>query len=255
MVKVVAQAVGDRQRALPRSLKLLWQGKYLTLSPGESRRIVEIVRRRPGTHNERRRQVERMVVRQLVSQLDVAEETDKEGLAATIRAQRPVIAALERMWPDLSPEELLHDLFGWPALVKLAGRGLLTDDEAEMLHRRRSARVEDVPWTDADLALLDEASVHLGRRPRRRRSADSEARQSAREDRQHAVASLDDVDDLMRQQVLRRLEADAAAADAQEDGDELQLWSRTFGHVVVDEAQDLSPMQLRMIGRRARAAR
>ena len=27
-------------------------------------------------------------------------------------------------------------------------------------------------------------------------------------------------------------------------------WSRTFGHVVIDEAQDLSPMQLRMIGRR-----
>ncbi len=250
MVKVVAQAVGDRQRALPRSLKVLWQGRYLTLSPAESRRIVDIVRRRTGTHNERRRQVDRMVVRHLVGQLEVDEETDKEGLAATIRAQRPVIAALERMWPDLSPEELLHDLFGWPALVKLAGRGLLTDEEAAMLHRPRSARVEDVAWTDADLALLDEAAVHLGRRPPRRRSADTEARQSAREDRQHAVASLDDVDDLMRQQVLRRLEADAAAADAQEDGDDLQLWSRTFGHVVVDEAQDLSPMQLRMIGRR-----
>ena len=250
MATVVAQAVGDRQRGLPRTLKLLWQGKYLTLSPAESRRIVDIVRRRSGTHNERRRQVERMVVRQLVSQLEVDEETDKEGLAATIRAQRPVIAALERMWPELTPEELLHDLFGWPALVKLAGRALLTDDEAAMLHRPRSARVEDVAWTDADLALLDEASVHLGRRPRRRRAADSEARQSAREDRQHAVASLDDVDDLMREQVLRRLEADAAAVDAQQDGEELQLWSRTFGHVVVDEAQDLSPMQLRMIGRR-----
>ena len=110
-----------------------------------------------------------------------------------------------------------------PRPVRVAGAGEAgragrssTDDEAAMLHRPRSARVEDVAWTDADLALLDEASVHLGRRPRRRRSADSEARQSAREDRQHAVASLDDVDDLMRQQVLRRLEADAAAVDAQE---------------------------------------
>jgi DNA helicase IV len=64
------------------------------------------------------------------------------------------------------------------------------------------------------------------------------------------VASLDDVDDLMRQQILRRLEADAAAVENEDDGEELQLWSRAFGHVVVDEAQDLSPMQLRMIGRR-----
>ncbi len=280
MATIVANAVGDRQRALPRPLKLLWQGGYLTLSVGESRRIVDIVRRRPGTHNERRRQVERMVLRHLLGQLDVDDgpgngergkgegakgESDREALADAVRGQRPVVAALERMWPELSPEELLHDLFGWPALVKLAGRGVLDDgnvddgrvdddrvddDWAAMLHRPRSARVEDVAWTDADLALLDEASVHLGRRPRRRRSADSEARRAAREDRLHAVASLDDVDDLMRQQVLRRLEADAAAAENHDDGEELQLWSRTFGHVVVDEAQDLSPMQLRMIGRR-----
>ena len=65
--------------------------------------------------------------------------------------------------------------------------------------------MDDIPWTAADLALIDEARVLLG--PRRARSS----------------GGSDD-------------EGGAA---------------RTYGHIVVDEAQDLSPMQLRMVARRS----
>jgi superfamily I DNA/RNA helicase len=119
----------------------------------------------------------------------------------------PVVAeALDRMWPVLTPQEVLHDLYGAPPLVELAGRGLLSDEEQELLIRPRSESANAVAWTDADLALLDEARALLG--TARRRPPPSRG-------------STDD--------------------DT----------PRAYGHIVVDEAQDLSPMQWRMLGRRS----
>ncbi|HYA69135.1 MAG TPA: ATP-binding domain-containing protein, partial [Acidimicrobiales bacterium] len=111
--------------------------------------------------------------------------------------------ALDRMWPRLSAEELLHDLFGAPPLLALAGKRMLSSAEQSSLYRPRSESLADVTWTAADLALLDEARVLLG--PRRGRPSAGEHEGTP----------------------------------------------RTYGHIVVDEAQDLSPMQLRMVARRS----
>src|SRR5207253_121175 len=73
------------------------------------------------------------------------------------------VAAMDRMWPIITPEELLHDLFGAKALVRLASRGALTDEEIDLLVRPRSETFEEVAWTSADLALLDELRLHLGK--------------------------------------------------------------------------------------------
>ena len=173
LAKVVAQAVGDRERGLPEPVALLWNSQRLRLSVRDSRRIVEGVKRRRATHNERRAQLERSVVRHLMGQLVLEEADDtqeaRETIGRALRADRTVVTALERMWPVLTPEELVHDLFGWPALIRLAGRGVLDESDTALLHRPRSERVADVAWTEADLPLLDEARVHLGPVPRRRR--------------------------------------------------------------------------------------
>ena len=76
-------------------------------------------------------------------------------LADQIRATPEFQAALQRMWPRLSGQELLHDLFGAPALVRAAGAGVLTDAECDLLVRPRSASLDDVAWTKADAALID----------------------------------------------------------------------------------------------------
>ena len=70
----------------------------------------------------------------------------------------------------------------------------------------------DVAFTSDDVPLLDEARWLLGARPR------------------------------------RRLNGRGGAVNGRGDGDEEV---RTYGHLIVDEAQDLSPMQLRMLGRRS----
>jgi DNA helicase IV len=243
MARVVARAVADRERPLPRTAVVLNEGRRLTLTPGASRRIVEGVRRPNGApHNARRRQVVRSVVRHLFNQADT---DDLQAFRATALAERSVVEALERMWPVLTPEELLRDLFGSPALIRSAAEGLLSDHERGLLHRPRTP-VDDVAWTDADLALIDEAAVLLGPRPARRPRDGAREDQVRGLDRERAVAGAGDVDALMRRDLLRHLEA----GDQPEVDEAPDPFTRTFGHVLVDEAQDFSPMQLRMLARR-----
>jgi DNA helicase IV len=124
----------------------------------------------------------------------------QEDLAAELRRHPDVKAALERMWPRLTPMQLLHDLYGASALVDLAARRWLSDDERRLLHRRRRDDVARVSWTLADMPLLDEAAARLG-------------------------------------SIRSRRDDDGSA--------------RTYGHIVVDEAQDLTAMQLRVLARRS----
>jgi DNA helicase IV len=206
MAKVIARAVHDRQRPLPRAVDVPFGAYRLRLTPEASADVVQAAKRRPGTHNARRPYVETLVVRRLLEQYEQrlgaadGDAVDPVSFAEDVLHVEELRAALDRMWPVLTPEELLHDLFGASALVASAGRRHLSDGERRLLLRARSASFDDVPWTAADLPLLDEALVLLGARRRR-------------------------------------------------PGDEGPI--RTFGHVVVDEAQDLTPMQLRMLSRRS----
>ena len=200
MTKVIAKAVRDRKRPLRKNLRIGHGLQTLTLSVDDSRWIVHEARRRYRTHNAGRRFVEREVARAMAESsrtpLDPAE------LWRQIRRRPEVFAATETMWPVLTPAQLLHDLFGSKALLRLAAGRDVDLRAIEVLHRERSESVDQVVWTQDDVPLLDEARALLGPKPKRRN---------------------DDTDDEVR----------------------------TYGHIVVDEAQDLSPMQLRMLTRRS----
>ncbi|MGD0881870.1 MAG: AAA family ATPase [Acidimicrobiales bacterium] len=225
MAKVIARAVRTRQRPLSRDVAVPYGALVLRLTAEDSRRIVEGARRRPGTHNARRRLVEQSVAqvladraRQTQQRLGIGspavtafpgyedpadlddDEFDFEDFSRKVRRVPELARALDRMWPRLSPHELLHDLYGAPPLISAAGRDILTPEEQVLLRRPRSTSFEEVAWTPADAALVDEARHLLGPR--------------------------------------------AGGAD-----DAL----RKYGHIVVDEVQDLSPMQLRMLTRRSLA--
>jgi DNA helicase IV len=209
MARVLSRAVRDRQRPLRRDVAVGYGSTTLRLTVADSEQIVTQARRRPGPHNSRRRAVETLVARRLQQQFAAYVErtrTPEEAavvlgdadLARELRRLPPVAEALDRMWPVLLAEELVHDLFGAPPLIALAGKGVLSKPECDALARPRSSSLDDIPWTAADLPLLDEARVLLGVR-------------------KHTPD--DDV--------------------------------RAYGHIVVDEAQDLTPMQLRMLNRRS----
>jgi superfamily I DNA/RNA helicase len=168
----------------------------------------------------------------------------EQELRARLRARPEVKEALERMWPALSGAELVNDLFGFRALVHSAANGILSESDQLLLHRPRQSDISRVRWTEADVAIVDEADALLG---------PVEAARTARK-RRRGEDALDTATRVIEDLGLHGY-ADAATL-AQRYGDNTPNNSesvnepRTFGHVLVDEAQDLTAMQLRMLARR-----
>jgi DNA helicase IV len=246
MVSFLARALATRQRPLRDEVEIPVGRAILTLRPRDTREVVERAKRRPGNHNQRRSAVGRELAQRLASQYRsrfVAEGRDESStlseLADALRATPEFKTALQRIWPRLSGPELLHDLFGAPALIRAAGEGLLSEPEMALLHRPRSASLEEIAWTAADAALIDEARVLLG--PRRRPRPVARSAESLLEG-----VDLESYSPEVRAAALR--EAARMANAAPEELDEAEF--ATYGHIVVDEAQDLSAMELRVLKRR-----
>ncbi len=150
------------------------------------------------------------------------------------------------MWPVLSGAELVNDLFGFRALVRSASDGVLREEEQELLHRPRVHDVATVAWTESDVALVDEADTLLGAvelaRPqrRRRRNGDEAIETAVRVMENLGLQGYTDAE------TLAQRFGEAPSSNGQETIGE----PRTFGHVLVDEAQDLTAMQWRMLARR-----
>ncbi|MEI8050833.1 MAG: UvrD-helicase domain-containing protein [Actinomycetes bacterium] len=234
MAQVVARAVRTRQRPLKEDVLIPFGASTLRFRASTSADIVGRARRRPGTHNARRRFVEAEVMGALASQYRSRrgselsdEEFDLADFSRQIRQMPEIREALRRMWPRLSAHELLHDLFGAAPLIRVASEGILSEDEYVLLQRDRSVSLDAVAWTVADIALIDEIRPLLGSRavsrPKRRVEKPS--------------------NDAGWPQGLDG--SDPVGPDPEKDE------IRAFGHIVVDEAQDLSPMQLRMLARRS----
>jgi DNA helicase IV len=192
--------VRDRQRPLTRDVVVPYGLTTLRLDVAASQRIVRAATRRAHQHNGARRFVEQALFDALAASAR-GDAVDSATVRERTRSTDEVRAALEWMWPVLTPAQLLHDLFGSAALLRLAARHAFDEEEVARLVRARSETIDDVRWTDADIPLLDEALALLGPKPARPG---------------HETEEL-----------------------------------RTFGHIVIDEAQDLTPMALRMISRRS----
>jgi len=202
MSDVIDHAVNDRERPLRDDLVVPYGRGYVRISAAESARIVKQARRRFRRHNSARRYVEAEVFAAMAGSWRAGEALPRD-VRAEVRRLPEVRAALDWMWPVLTPAELLHDLFGSMALLRLAADGILDDHEYKALQRPRSESVDDVRWTAADVALLDDAREVLGPRPGK-------------------GGKIDEADEI-----------------------------RTYGHIVIDEVQDLTPMQLKMATRRS----
>ncbi|MBK5290029.1 MAG: AAA family ATPase, partial [Acidimicrobiia bacterium] len=278
MAAVLRKALADRQRAPRADVGFNFDGMRLKVSRRDCRRIVERTRQKPGSHNERRPVVERMLLDRLVAQYrntlarthqQMLAIDDDEGhydpavarslargespspeweqeIVGRLRRVPEIRALLERLWPMLSGQELVHDLFSFRALIRSAADGLIPREDQLLLERDRSATVKAVPWTDADAALVDEADAICGpveaARPRR-------ARRRTETDRAVADIASRTVDDLGLGKYMTA--GDLAARFMEPTNTDTGIPAlRTFGHVLVDEAQDLSAMQWRMLARR-----
>ena len=304
MAKVIAKAVETRERPLKRSLVVSYGRHELTIPRSETHRIVETARKHSRTHNACRRLVERLLARSVVRAWRQAEDTAAgagirppveqdeaarvaAGMADELRRDANTRAALERMWPILTPEELLHDLYGAAPLLRAAALEFLDPDEMALLERARSPSLVEIPWTEADLALLDEAAQLLGAtgrstRGRRQRGDSVEEADAWMLDRVvdehvpecpacHASLRLsrgeppwhceacgrrwreDEVSGPMDAATLSSLRSHVSAWSNVARKPILDKGARVYGHVVAEEAQGVTPMQWRVLSRRCPA--
>ena len=165
-----------------------------------------------------------------------------EELAENQRVQ----AELDALWPDLTPQSLLSDLFSSPERLKAIGADPL-------LFRERTAA-----WTVSDVPLLDEAVELLGKD----NTEDRRAEQERREEAEYAagvleVLSMEELEDDGETLYAADVVGSGKLAERHSERDHRDLAERaaadrewTYGHVVVDEAQELSAMDWRVLMRR-----
>jgi hypothetical protein len=263
MVRVVRRGLRMRQRRVSDTVSVPVGRFILKLDPAIVNHVVDTARGLEGTHNQRRRIVESELVAALDAELrrrntasvDRMRDPGRDGLRHLLRRTPAFVELLDRVWPLLRPEELLHDLFGSEAMVRHAGRnGLLGPDEQRLLHRPRSSSWREVAWTHADVPLLHEAHALLGPLP-----VPPAPSTDPTEDEQYLVdrviehvllATEQGMDPVMeadlRRSVLDEIRVDTdTTVEAAPRPDVLPVW----GTVLVDEAQDLSPMAWRMVAR------
>ena len=181
---------------------------------------------------------------------------DRDELRRALELEPAVQAALTWMWPELTPQRLLTELYTAPYLLDETAPQLTLEERTAL----REAYGDE--WTISDVPLLDEAAEFLGAfdseraaRELKRRKEIAYAqgvldimvgsRSTDEEDSREEIISAADIinaeelADLQAEKDLRTI-AERATAD--------RTW--TFGHIIVDEAQELSAMAWRLLMRR-----
>ncbi|WP_067171532.1 HelD family protein [Microtetraspora niveoalba] len=253
MADVVGKAVRDRQRvpSAPVEIRLDKFTLKLDRQTFEAARSRAVRSRKP--HNEARalfvRHLLNALTRQAARQLGrgMLDDDDFADLREDLRTETPVRTALNRLWPYLTPQQLLIGLYTSKERMTDAG---LAPAECDLL-LREPPRAGENWWSEADVPLLDEAAELLGhidegvlRAARRAEEEREEQLAYARE-----VLELTGMADIMdAERFAARQRADEVYLTTAERAAKDRTWA--FGHVIVDEAQELSAMAWRMVMRR-----
>ncbi len=278
MAGVVAAAVRDRQQVPRNATEIRYAREVLRLDREVCAAAREKARRSRKPHNQARPifagEIINALARQVAGRLSdnmreadalVAEMLGDEAprdrnlldqdalsdIKRELRGDPEVRAVISRLWPSLTPQRLLSDLFSSAARLRAATPRFSERERAQLLRDPAGG------WAPADVPLLDEAAELLG-------EDDLVQRARAERERRERVAYAGGVVDLLSQDLLdpeTLLASDVIdaerLAERHEQEDYLTTAERAaadrtwaFGHVIVDEAQELSEMAWRMLMRR-----
>ncbi|MGW6374518.1 RNA polymerase recycling motor ATPase HelR [Rhodococcus sp. NPDC055112] len=264
ILDVLAAAIADRQRLPADPVPIDLSDVTVRIDAATAEWAREEARASGMPHNEARA-VFREIVTYVLTERAIARigrgwltrkdeqawEELRADLVAELSDNDAFAAALDELWPILTPEILLAQLYTSPERLRAAGA-------AQAL-----LRADGDAWTVSDVPLLDELVDLLGPDPSAEQSAARERKAEAEAEAAYAAGVLDlmvgradhmddddhlfatdllyaeDLADRFVQRDTREL-AERAAADRD--------W--TYRHVVVDEAQELSEMDWRVLMRR-----
>ena len=229
----------------PRDLRVFYRDDNIVLSTRDLSRV----RRQLLSQGPRNRQVPRAASALLDAMWrqvrgERGRERGREEFNDTMLGTAAFVDFVLAWWPALDATEVL----GWlrdPELLARVADGVLGADEQARLSRSWGAVREPAPyrvapgdWSIEDVALVDELRFLLGdvpERPAQDRDAELDP-----------VAELFDANVPELSTTFERQSGGRRPVTRTEDD--------FYAHVLVDEAQDLTPMQWRMVGRRGRSA-
>ncbi|GGV13048.1 DNA helicase [Streptomyces litmocidini] len=220
----------------PQLLRVVAFGRRLELEADELRRIRHNVLGGTAPVNLLRPRARRLLLDALYAKSGAVGRHSDPELAAELRSsfdedvstEDSFLSFLDGWWPELTPRQVLDAMADERRLGRWARRIL---NQGEVRRVARSLRRREL--SVHDVALLDELNTLLGApaRPRKKREYDP-------------LDQLTGLEELMPvREETQRERAERLAAERTE-----------YAHVIVDEAQDLTPMQWRMVGRRGRHA-
>ncbi|MGW2457845.1 HelD family protein [Streptomyces sp. NPDC001761] len=231
-----AAAEGDTVTGPPARLRVVAFGRRLELEADELGRVRRTALGGTAPVNLLRPRARKLLLDALWERSGAATRHTDPELAAELRSsfdedvtgEDSFIAFLDAWWPELTPRAVLAAMADEKRLGRWARRIL---NPGEVRKVARSLRRDG--YSVHDIAMLDELQAVLGApaRPRRKRELDP-------------LDQLTGLEELMP--VREESQRERAERLAQERTE--------YAHVIVDEAQDLTPMQWRMVGRRGRHA-
>ncbi|HVQ88001.1 MAG TPA: ATP-binding domain-containing protein [Actinomycetes bacterium] len=258
MAQVVSTAIRLRQRAPEGTRTFSVEGATIRVRRKAFLSAIESARRTEKPHNLARHTFVRIMLDHMASLIEQATGRslaahDRADIRDTLRESADVRRELNLAWPPLDPEGLLRQLFASPERVYAATPGWTNDQRVLLL------RAPQAGWTLSDVPLLDEAAELIGfddtherARAQLEAAGRAEAVEYAREVLRGVggvtsemlnaddVLSADDLASRFTERVDARSVADSASGD--------RAWS--YGHIIVDEAQELSAMMWRLLRRR-----
>ncbi|MFJ8003577.1 HelD family protein [Streptomyces fagopyri] len=220
----------------PVRLRVVAFGRRLELEAAELDRVKQSALSGTAPVNLLRPRARKLLLDALWAQSGAGTRHSDPELAAELRSsfdedvasEDSFIAFLDAWWPELTPRGVLAAMADERRLGRWARRIL---NPGEVRRVARSLKRDGL--SVHDVAMLDELQTILGApaRPRKRRDLDP-------------LDQLTGLDELMP--VREESQRERAERLAQERTE--------YAHVILDEAQDITPMQWRMVGRRGRHA-
>jgi DNA helicase IV len=231
MAERIASTVASFQRIPTEPVTFQWDERELTLTPQEIATARSRARRSGRGHNRGRyvfaKQILRMLVRHVVA--NEPELAGKKWVARTLMRSDEFREVINEHWPLVTATEVVETMYA---------------DSRGVLRREPGSG-----WTAADMPIIDEAWALVGDPGEVLEMA--ARRRQQREDTQYAreVISAQGLTGRVDAASLAARYAGAALSEsvASRAGRDV-AWQ--YGHVIVDEAQELSPMAWRMLIRR-----
>ncbi len=250
MANAIANAISARQR-VPRDLPIVKiNGFAVPMLAGDVELAIADARRTRQPHNKARETFVRSMIESLraryCEQLDYTpEQAELNDVSQQLRMNDDIRKALNLAWLPMTGMWLIDQLFSKPVQLRRFAPWL-SDADINALVREKGA-----PLTTSDIPLLDEAMERLGPDPREAaRRAEAQAQRA--EEEQYAKDALAQAGigagivtaSMLVDGINGATDAEATAQRAAADRE----W--TYGHIVVDEAQELTAMDWRMLIRR-----